>query len=587
MEIVAPASPFIENAHHRLPHVANSTAWNGNCREGERFGTVRRQMSRALIVIAGAVSVCGVGCSSEGSVTFAIREPADPRLDPLTAQVSELLVKSAAGDVIGVATLRTGAADGGVGAQRLALGPLKVTATPIDVEVDLLDGSDLVGMARVRDVSIRNGAIATYYADVRKPLILVGNALPDEPNRDNQLLGGEILDPTTSLDLANPRDPPGPNDPPPPRLPADAGALAATSDGRFGLAGRKNAIGVFDTGSGREAGDAALPFTPTLLAVAPRDTAAVALGSDGTNGLLALFDDVVSLTGTPTAVTPHLSSLAGQIPRAVTYSADGRRIFVLTGGTSADPCAPGALLAPNAIVAVGLDGATQATWSLPGFVSDVALDAATGLLVLSEAKQVSLFSPDGPSGAATTRKLFAANCPSALHVAGGEVFVVSSDRSTNNEFQFHRAQLATGADHAISFTGPLYEGTTDDPSMDNNVRFNIQLRPASIMAYALAVTPDGRRAEFATRARYHELRQPLQLLGTACTATVDIIEYGLYALDTGTGNTSYELRSQLVTMPPAMGVCITCPTSVGDIGFGCPSLGGDRAAGIVALFGGT
>jgi hypothetical protein len=473
--------------------------------------------------------------------------------------------------------------------QRLALGALKTTTAPEDVVLDVLSGSQLLGRARVRDVVIRSGAARSYVAAVRKPLIFVGAALPDESNPGNMLAPGEILDPTTSLDLANPT---GVRPQPPPQLPAGTSSAAVTSDGRFLLAGRTNAVTVVDTGSGRAVGDVPLPFTPTRLAVAARDAAAVAVGpGDATgDGAIAIFADVQALTVNPPAATPRLASLPGVAPRAVSFAADVSRIFVLGGGPSTDPCGPDAAPPPNSIVLLGLDGAPLGAWSLPGFVSDLAVDPDTQQLVVSEAKQVSLLDPRTPAGTATTHPLFGANCPSALHIVDGEVFAVSSDRDPNadNAFLLYRASIrSTAAPQALSFTAPLYQAPTDMPSPDGNVSFEIHLKPTSILSYELAVTPDGNRAEFATRARYHELREPMQLLGSDCTMTVDIVEYGLYSLDTRTGNSAYQSRAQLITAPAGGASCIVCPlTGGGAVEFTCPSLPGDRAAGVAAVFGG-
>ena len=82
------------------------------------------------------------------------------------------------------------------------------------------------------------------------------------------------------------------------------------------------------------------------------------------------------------------------------------------------------------------------------------------------------------------------------------------------------------------------------------------VRPTSIEAYELAITPDGNRAEFATRAHYVEKGTNFVLSDAGCTANFDIVEYGLYAVDMRTGNASYTQRSQMVVA--GANDCIDC-----------------------------
>jgi hypothetical protein len=536
-----------------------------------------------ILLLLGVLAA--LGCGSPGAVTFAIDEPTHPDLDPISGRVSEYLVKAASGAVLGVASV-TSLVSGGAtdGEERLPLGVLRTTVAPEDVEVDVLSGSELVGMARVRDVSIKAGVQKIYTASVRKPLIFVGATLPDESDPNNGLAAGKILDPTTSLDLANPE---APGARPPPKLPDGMGSAVVTSDGRFLLAGGKNMLTVIDTGSGGTVGTMTLPFSPTRLAVAARDRAAVALGPND----VAIFTDVAGLVTQPAAVSPRMVKLS-MAPRTAAFSTDGKRIYILGGGAAVDPCAPGTALAPNSIVTIGVDGSEGATWMLPGFVSDLAVDPTSDQIVLSEsvANQVSTLDPQTAAGAVTTRRLFGATCPSALHIVDEQVFAVSSerDRSATDSFILYRGRVVgDAAPQALGFNAPVFEAPTDTPSRDGNISFQIQLRAASLTAYEMAVTPDGNRAVFATRARYHEQAQALQILGIDCTMTVDIVEYGLYSIDARTGTSSYSLRSQLVTAPTANQPCIVCPLSLTDsLEFGCSSSPGDRPAGITAVFGG-
>src|SRR5207247_11406881 len=113
------------------------------------------------------------------------------------------------------------------------------------------------------------------------------------------------------------------------------------------------------------------------------------------------------------------------------------------------------------------------------------------------------------------------------------------------------------------------------------------VRPGSIEAYELAITPDGNRAEFATRAHYKEVGTKFTISQQACTAAFDIVEYGLYTVDIRTGNASYTMRSQIVIVGDQG--CIDCvqQTPLGPVHqvVGCVSSPGDRPAGLAAAFG--
>src|SRR5439155_6246633 len=101
---------------------------------------------------------------------------------------------------------------------------------------------------------------------------------------------------------------------------------------------------------------------------------------------------------------------------------------------------------------------------------------------------------------------------------------------------------------ALSFIGPKFEVPVDSTASSNGNIETVKLpvRPGSIEAYELAITPDGNRAEFATRAHYKEVGTKFTISQQACTAAFDIVEYGLYTVDIRTGNASYTMRSQIV-----------------------------------------
>jgi hypothetical protein len=288
-----------------------------------------------------------------------------------------------------------------------------------------------------------------------------------------------------------------------------------------------------------------------------------------------------------------MASVRG-VARTAAFSPDGNRLYVLTGVPTQDPCGPGAPTAANSIVALGLDGSTAAMYTLPSFAADLAVDAASGTIVIADsaAKQISTLDPGSPSGPVMPRKLLGGlNCPSAVRVVNGVVFAVTSDHdpAQPNAFLLQRVTLASGETTALSFTGPQYQISTDsNPSANGDVQANtLQIRPVSLWAYDLAMTPDGSRAEFAVRAHYVESATSFNLLQANCTATFDIVEYGLYAVDLRSGNASYTMRSQLTQMPANQRACIDCPLGppLPDVTFDCPSHPGDRPAGVAAVFG--
>src|SRR6185503_11022390 len=106
-----------------------------------------------------------------------------------------------------------------------------------------------------------------------------------------------------------------------------------------------------------------LPFAPARLEVGARDSAVAAL--DPAGGVI-LFTDVPGLEADPSGAQ-----------RTLTFAPDGKSVYVLSGG-GVDPCSPTAAApAPNAITALGIDGSTLGTWTLPGFVADLTVDAAS------------------------------------------------------------------------------------------------------------------------------------------------------------------------------------------------------------------
>jgi hypothetical protein len=509
----------------------------------------------------------------------------------VSLRLSEYELKTTTGDLVGVATV---SATGTDSAQALlGLGPLQVTPAPVDVVMSLFSGTELQGMARIRDVVVKKEQTRTYDAFVRKPLVFVGAALPAETIPGNAVADGKILDFTgVASDLQHPKPPMMGA----PRMPDSTSAAAVTSDGTLLLAGRANKITVYDTGTADQK-DLPLNFTPVKIVVAARDVAAVALdGGDATGGSVALFANVAMLKDDLAGTSPQLIKLPGVNPRAAAFSSDGQTVYVLGGG-SVDPCSPGTAPQANSITLLGVDGTVKGTWTLPDFVSDLAVQADGSILITrSTAGQIALLQPGADTGAPVPHNLFAASCPTAMHLTGSQLLVVTAakDPDFDNTFVLMRASMSDPSPmpSTLAVGAPTFEVPTEDnmprPTPMPGPMVSITLKPVSLYAYDLAVTPDGLRAVFAARIRYHHANDHFTILGTDCMATLDISEYGLYTVDTASGNASYESRSQILTTPVRdTDPCIICPLGfpLGDVPFYCPSAPGDKAAGLAAVFG--
>jgi hypothetical protein len=260
-----------------------------------------------------------------------------------------------------------------------------------------------------------------------------------------------------------------------------------------------------------------------------------------------------------------------------------------------DPCGEQAAPAPNSIEVIGPDGQSQSVLPLPGFAADLAVDPLTGRLIVSLpllGKVVSL-DPNDPTSPQMVL-LDGETCPSALAVGSGDLFVVTADvaadaNSGAPSWSVRRLPASGGTAAALPFPQPVYEGAVNESQpRDGMVGFDLKVRPKFVYAYELAVAPDASRLVFATRAHYRETSdQSFDLIaGFTCQPTVDIVEYGRYSLDTRTGAASYQSRAQLVTSPAAGQPCVACSNAFFDISFTCPSVPGDRPAGLAAVFGG-
>jgi hypothetical protein len=533
------------------------------------------------------------GCGSRGAVTFSIHEPSAAALDPLLdPRVSEFLVKAADGTLIGVAS-ESQTQD------PLPLGPLVSRTAPIDMTMSVMGGTDLIGMARIRDVQVEPGIQNTYTAEVRKPFVFVGSTLPPEFHQSpmNHLHPTEILDPSTSKDLAMPLTS-GANAV---KLPLGVSAAAVTSDGRFLFAGHGAQAGgqagltLIDTGSAASVGELPLGFTPARVVTAARDVAAAVLDATAPAGNVLLFTDVAGLTTNPGSASPTKIALRTDTPRNAAFSPDGQLLYVLTGGTTTDPCDTTPPPA-NAILLYGLDGTAQGAWQLPSFAADFAVDPQSGALVvsLSSANRVGTIAPGTPVGAVTPYSLIdKATCPTAVHVTNGDAFIATADEDpvdAPDTYRIVRVPTTGGQATPLLFPQPLYEQQINDSQpADGKVSFTLRLRPKFFEAYEIAVSPDASRVVFNTRTRYEEQNENFSLLADLslnCSTTVEIVEYGRYVLDTRNGTANYEMRAQLVPSTAQEKTCTTCQDALVIIEFGCPSTVGDRPAGLTAVFGG-
>jgi hypothetical protein len=524
------------------------------------------------------------GCGDRGSVTFNLKTPPNPLLNPVAQPelVSEYDIRTASGMVIGIASAVQSSAQNSNGL--LPLGALMPAGAPVDVYVTVLSGGNLLGMARIEDVVIKSGAKASYDAQLRKPLVLVGSSLPPETNAGNALVATEILDPIALTDLAH-----APTSPP--VVSGGMTAGASTWDGRFVVIAQGKAITAFDTGVGQNAsGSYTLPFAPSRIVVAPRDQAIVALDpgngtAAGSDGSLAIVNDVAGFVAAPGSASPKIVTIRGAVARTAAFSPDGTKLYVLTGGATIDPCAPGSTTTPNAVITYSLDGSMMATAPLTGFASDLAVDPASGTLVIADVSGKRIATLD--AGGSAQPVLGNLTCPSAVRVVNGTVFAITSDRDASvfSAFVLKRVPLKGGAATATSFVGPSYKiPILSDPSPNGNIgTTTLPVRPGSIWAYELAITPDGNRAEFATRAVYSEHGTPFTFSGENCTAMFTIKEYGLYAVDIRTGNASYQMRSQLADNQGMS--CVTCTLGTLSQTIDCGSQPGDRPSGLAATFG--
>jgi hypothetical protein len=515
------------------------------------------------------------GCGSRGAVTFTVREPVYGPLNPISDLVTEYSIKRMDGSLLAVASQTAESAE------RLPLGPLASSTAPFDLQVSVLSGSNLLGLARLKDVSIQPAVQREYVVEVRKPLITIGS---DLPALDTQIAAplrpGQIIDPLNGQDLAKMADGP--------RLPPRTTAASATWDGRYLLAAGDRGLNVIDTGSGKTIGSTPLPFFgATRIIVGVRDSAVAVMDPTGS---LQIYRDVSALTAFPDDAESVNVDLGGPV-RTAAFSPDGKHIYALTGKQD-DPCSPtSAIPAANALLAVGIDGTMEGTWTFDDFISDIAIDASDGRVIVADvnANRVATFDSRSDFGTVTPTKLVDATCPTAVRTAAGDVVVVTNEKDTTvkpAKFVVQRVSLRTGAATKLPLESPIYENVVLPDMPTPNTRLSFQFTPVSLVAYQMAITPDATRAVFATRARYRESNASLTVFLNPCKATYEVTEFGVYELDLRTGQATYTSRSQWVAGAGNRFDCIICDVGIGTLPFTCESTAGDRAAGISTVFGG-
>jgi hypothetical protein len=521
------------------------------------------------------------GCQKPTALTFRIAAPTNPLLDPFQLTVSDFVLKGANGSTVAAVSAGADRDDKG----RLGLGVLDPLLAG-ELRLDVLSGAQLVGSARVHQVSIDKGNEKELVADVRKPLVLVGVAAAAEASGPKQR--PQLLDPTTSTELVGRG------------LAVPEGMAASfTSDGRSLLVASSNGLSIFDTGNGQSIGPSSLPFAPSLLALAPDDRA-VALVERGTsNSRVLIYADVPSLLTAPGSATAVTASIGSGLPRAAHFSPDGSTLYVLTESAGSEPCT-GPVPTTNQIVPIAANGTVATPIMMPSYVADFAVDSK-GRLVLAEAgtDQVSILtlaSVDG-AGAGPPEKIYSASCPTALRLLEDQVFVVTNDTTTgaSDAFALVRGRLDGSTPTKLPIARPIYQTQLNMSSTrDKLTRLNLEFVSTGVAATEMAVSPDGSRAVLATRVRYRETdTEPFDFVGLTCKAKVDIVEYGLYSVDLVAGTASYTSRSQNTIIPadPANEACVSCEADLGGfppvivtLDLVCPPTPGDRAAGLAAAF---
>ncbi len=533
--------------------------------------------SRATLALALAATMAAVGCQTATELELRVSAPGVSLLNPLSLAVSDLVLKSESDAILAAVS---------VGANRDAAGRLPFgVLDPMlagDLRLDVMSGSQLVGLAEIQNTAIVPGERVTLQADIRKPLVFIG--ADDAPEGAGPRGSVQLLDPTTSTDLATrgiavPR----------------GQAAAFTTDGKLLLLAAEDGLRAFDTGSGMTAGPKSLPFVAGLIAVSPKN-GGVALIERGTaSSRVLLYDGVGTLLATPATSAPLSVTITAGRPRAAHFSIDGLTLYVLVEPTTAEPCT-GATPPANQIIPIARSGSMGAALAMPSYVADFAVDR-TGRLILSEAgaNRISVL---GHGGMIT--KLYDATCPTALRIVGDQLFAVTNDTSqaVPDAFTLLRGRVDGSPVTMLPIARPSYTTQLNSSSTrDDLTRLNLQFVSIAVAGQEIAISPDGNRAFISTRSRYLEDgQQPFKFASFTCFATIDIVEYGVHSVDLVSGTSSYESRSQTVVIPKQVLPPLRpdpCVQGTASLVFppinlvlelDCPPALGDRASGLAAAF---
>ena len=545
--------------------------------------------ARAVARVAAFALIAGffveAGCQRSTELELDIGAPTVDLLNPLSLPVSDFVLKNELDAIL--AAVSIGASRDS--SNRLPLGALD-PALNGDLTLDVMSGSQLVGLARIDNAEITPGQVLTLEADIRKPLVVVGAA--DAAELAGSRHAPELLDPTTSTDLVERGI----------KVPASQ-ASGFTTDGKTLFLAAADGLRAFDTGTGTASAPTPTPFVTAKMAIAPKNLGLALVESASTNSRVIIYTDPSALVASPTTAPSVSATIATGRPRTAHFSNTGDVLFVLVEPDGAEPCTGKSVPAANEIIPITRDGKLLAPIRLPSFVADFGVDRG-GRLILSESggNRISAMALDASfASVGTPVKLYDAACPTAIRLLEDQLFVVTNDLSNvvSNAFSLMRGHVDGAVATRLAIARPTYQSQLNDSSTpDQLTSLNVQLVSTAVAASELVVSPDGNRAVFASRSRYLENKQAFTWANLACTATADIIEYGLHSVDLTAGTTSYETRSQNVVVPPpkvpaaTTDPCVLCkatfdttfPPTTLTIPMLCVSVAGDRAAGLAASF---
>ena len=533
---------------------------------------------RARLAIALVATMAVVGCHTATELELRVSAPSVSLLNPLSLAVSDLVLKNESDAILAAVS---------VGANRDAAGRLPFgVLDPMlagDLRLDVMSGSQLVGLAAIENTAIVPGERVTLEADIRKPLVFIG--ADDAPEGAGPRAAVQLLDPTTSTDLAARGI----------TVPASQ-AAAFTIDGKRLLLAADDGLRAFDTGTGTTAGPKALPFVAGLIAVSPKNGGVALIERGAVNARVLLYESVVGLLTTPETSAPVSVTITAGRPRAAHFSIDGQTLYVLVEPATAEPCT-GPTPPANQIIPITRSGTMSGAIKMPSYVADFAVDR-TGRFILSEAgaNRISVMGQGG-----MTTKLYDATCPTALRLVGDQLFAVTNDTSqaVPDAFTLMRGRVDGSPVTMLPIARPSYTTQLNDSSTrDDLTRLNLQFVSIAVAGQEIAISPDGNRAFISTRSRYLEDgKQSFMFASFTCFATIDIVEYGVHSIDLVSGTSSYASRSQTVVIPKQVlpplrpDPCVQGTASLGGfppinlvLELDCPAALGDRASGLAAAF---